>query len=51
MPPPASEVMTDDGHAAMPHRVHQPERIAREVEQPKRREIAVVVGVPPVGAA
>ena len=44
--------MPDHGiDAAIAERRHQPERVAHQIEQPERAEVAVVIGVPAGGAA
>ena len=47
-----AEIMSDHGiDAAIAECRHQAERVAHQIEQPERSEIAVVVGVPAGGAA
>ncbi len=47
-----AEIMADHGiDAAVAERRHQPERIAHQIGQPERGEIAVVVRIPSGGAA
>ena len=47
-----AEIMPDDGvDAAIAERRHQPERVAHQVGEPERGEIAVVVRIPSGGAA
>ena len=47
-----AEIMPDDGvDAAIAERRHQPERVAHQIGEPERGEIAVVVRIPSGGAA
>ena len=47
-----AEIMPDDGvDAAVAERRHQPERIAHQIGEPERGEVAVVVRIPSGGAA
>ena len=47
-----TEIVADHGRdRAIAERGHQPEGVAHEVEQTKRRNVAVVAGVPSGGAA